>query len=91
MRELKVYTGNAVKGRNERKYKGWSDKGKKFLVEMTQDIKDDVSTGRHGQWEKIYRRICNVVKESKEKENENSGRMQGNQYVVDYNVMYEEV
>ena len=28
-----------VSGRNERKYKGWSDKGKKFLVETTSLVK----------------------------------------------------
>lgn len=88
MRELKVYTGSAVRSGSERRYKGWSDEGKKFLFEMTGQIKDDVALGSHAQWEKMYRRICEVIKQSEERENHTG---ESERYVVDCGVMYEEV
>ena len=89
MAELKAYTGKAIKSPNNNnlKFKGWSDEGKKFLVKTTQAIKDDVESGLHGEWEKVYRKIgtfvkeCNVTERVAEKE----------RYEVDYDVLYEEV
>ncbi len=31
-------------------------------MKMTNDIKKDVDSGVHGKWEKMYRKITNVIK-----------------------------
>jgi hypothetical protein len=53
MRDLKMYTGSSAKDSNQEseKFKGWLDKGKEFMVTMTKEIKEDVESGLHGQWE----------------------------------------
>jgi hypothetical protein len=86
MRDLKVYTGNAAKN-TTRRYKGWSDEGKKFLCEMAVKIKKDVESGSHAQWEKIYRSIYEVVRLSQISEEDEIVQP----YQIDCNIMYEEV
>ena len=40
------------------------------MVTMTKAIKNDVDSGQHGDWEKMYRKICDAVKMSDEEEYE---------------------
>jgi hypothetical protein len=63
MMDLKMYTGKD-------KFKGWSKEGKAFIVKMTSDIKEDVDSGVHNKWEKMYRKINELVKKSNEQEQE---------------------
>jgi uncharacterized FlaG/YvyC family protein len=66
MMELKKYTGSASKKtkRDSDKFKGWSKEGKAFMVKMTKVIKDDVESGAHGKWEKLYKKICDAINKS---------------------------
>ena len=88
MRDLKVYTGMNVKTTNKQKFKGWSNEGKEFMVEMKK-IKEDVWSGIHEKWEKTYRKICKIMKESMEKENARDSMNET--YEVDYDELYVEV
>jgi hypothetical protein len=63
MMDLKMYTGKD-------KFKGWPKEGKAFIVKMTSDIKEDVDSGVHNKWEKMYRKINELVKKSDEQEQE---------------------
>jgi len=86
MMGLKMYTGSGAKKsrRDSDKFKGWSDEGKAFVVKMTNDIKEDVDSGVHDEWEKMYRKITEVVKTSDEQEQEGeSSRIE-----VDYGALY---
>jgi hypothetical protein len=47
--------------RDSDKFKGWSDEGKAFMVKMMKAIKDDVESGAHGKWEKLYKKICESI------------------------------
>jgi hypothetical protein len=49
-------------------------------------IKDDVKSGQHGEWEKMYKKICTTVKTSDEEENEGDGDND-----EDYSILYCEV
>jgi len=85
MMDLKMYTGLGAKKsrRDNDKFKGWSDEGKRFVLKMTKEIKEDVDSGVHGEWEKMYRKINELVKTSDEQEEEvESGE------VVDYGGLY---
>jgi hypothetical protein len=64
--ELKKYTRSASKKikRYSDKFKGWSDKGKAFMMKMTKAIKDDVESGAHGKWEKLCKQICEAMNKS---------------------------
>jgi hypothetical protein len=66
MMELKKYTGSASKKTkwDSYKFKGWSEEGKAFMVKMTKAIKDDVESGAHGKWEKLYKKICDAINKS---------------------------
>jgi hypothetical protein len=88
MRDLKMYTGSGTKDSNQEseKFKGWLDKGKEFMVTMTKEIKEDIESGLHGQWEKMYRKICKAVKQFNHPEQESPQN-----YEVDYNILYCEV
>lgn len=86
MMNLKMYTGGDAATKRKRgsdTFKGWSEEGKKFMVKMAQDIKADVESGAHGEWEKMYKKICNAVKDSEEQEVTVTE--------ADYVVLYEEV
>jgi hypothetical protein len=43
--------------RDSDKFKGWSKEGKAFMVKMMKAIKDDVESGTHGKWEKLYKKM----------------------------------
>ena len=67
LKELKVYTGtneddeeNAGR-RKKRKTKGWSDDGKRFLVNMTKAIRDELKDNSHKAWEEMYATMCKHV------------------------------
>lgn len=87
MRELKIYTGSGAKKsrRDSDKFKGWSEEGKMFMVKMTKAIKDDVESGVHGEWEKMYRKISAAVYTSDDPEEESESAE------VDYSVLMCEV
>jgi uncharacterized protein YktA (UPF0223 family) len=72
MMGLKMYTGSGTKKsrRDSDKFKGWSEEGKAFVVKMMNDIKKDVDSGVHGEWEKMYRKFTKVIKVSNEQEQE---------------------
>jgi hypothetical protein len=57
MMELKKYTGSASKKTkwDSNKFKGWSEERMAFMVKMMKAIKDDVESGAHGKWEKLYK------------------------------------
>jgi len=88
MKELKLYTGNDAKKskRESDKFKGWSEEARKFMVKLTKGIKENVESGAHREWEKVYKKICTVVKQSDEQEEESVGDAE-----VDYSVLYCEV
>jgi hypothetical protein len=66
MMEQKKYTGSASKKtkRNSDKFKGWSKEEQVFMVKMSKAIKDDVESGAHGKWEKLYKKICDTINKS---------------------------
>jgi uracil DNA glycosylase len=66
MMELKTYTGSASKKTkwDSNKFQGWSKEGKAFMVKMTKVIKDDVESGAHVKWEKLYKKICDAINKS---------------------------
>ncbi len=66
MMELKKYTGSASKRtkKDSKKFKGWSDEGKAFMVKMMKAIKDDVESEAHGKWDKLYKKICEAMNKS---------------------------
>lgn len=92
MRELKVYTGKALKVPNsddsKTKCKGYSHKANKFMFEMSELIKEDVKTGNHRQFEQLYKKMIEVHRESENKENTAESR---ERYQVDCNTIYQEV
>ena len=53
---------------------------------MTKEIKEDIESGLHGQWEKMYWKICKAVKQFDHPEQESPQN-----YEVDYNILYCEV
>jgi hypothetical protein len=89
MMELKKYTGSASKQtkRDIDKFKGWSDEGKAFMVKMTKAIKDDVESGAHGKWEKLYKKICEAMNKSDQIDQGSSS----SDDEMDYSILYAEV
>ena len=57
----------------QRKLKGWSEEGKAFMVKMTKDIKSDINSGAHGEWEKMCKKVCAAAKAPDEQEQEVGG------------------
>jgi hypothetical protein len=73
MMGLKMYTGSGTKKSSRdtsNKFKDWSEVGKVCIVKMTNDIKKDVDSGVHCKWEKMYRKITEVMKATNEQEQE---------------------
>jgi hypothetical protein len=89
MMELKKYTGSAIQKtkKDSDKFKGWSDEGKAFMVKMMTAIKDDVELGAHGKWEKLYKKICEVMNKSDQIDQGSSS----SDDEMDYSVLYAEV
>jgi uracil DNA glycosylase len=89
MMELKKYTGSAPKKTkwDSDKFKGWSKEGKVFMVQMTKVIKDDVESGVHVKWEKLYKKICDAINKSDQIDQGSSSSYDE----MDYSVMYSKV
>ena len=88
MRDLKMYTGARCPKKSKKDsdiFKGWSEEGKSFVVNMTTKIKDDVESGLHGEWEILYRQISKAVRVSDEGDDDGSAEE------LDYDVLYFEV
>jgi hypothetical protein len=87
--ELKKYTRSASKKikKDSDKFKGWSNEGKAFLVKMTKAIRDDVESGAHGKWEKLYKKICDDINKSDQIDQGSSS----SDNKMDYSVLYAEV
>jgi hypothetical protein len=49
---------------NSNKFKGWLEEGKAFMVKMIKAIKDDVESGAHENWEKVYKKTCDAINKS---------------------------
>jgi hypothetical protein len=63
MMELKKCTGSGSKKTkwDSDKFKGWYEEGKAFMVKMTKAIKDNVESGAHLKWEKLYKKLYNAL------------------------------
>jgi hypothetical protein len=87
--QLKKYTGSASKKtkRDSDKFKGWSKEGKAFMVKMSKAIKDDVESGAHGEWEKLYKKICDAINKSDQIDQGSSS----SDDKMDYGVLYAKV
>jgi hypothetical protein len=89
MMKLKTYTGTSASKKTKwdsNKFKGWTKEGKVFMV-MTKVIKDDVESGAHGNWEKLYKKICDAINKS-DKIDQGSSSSDDQ---MDYSVLYAEV
>jgi hypothetical protein len=89
MMEPKKYTGSASKKTkwDSDKFKGLSQEENMFMVKMTKVIKDDVESGAHGKWEKLYKKICNAINKSDQIDQGSSS----SDDEMDYSVLYAEV
>jgi hypothetical protein len=89
MMELKKYTGSASKKtkQDSDKFKGWSKEGKAFTVKMTKAIKDDLESGAHRKWEKLYKKIFDAINKSDQIDQGSSS----SDDEMDYSVLYAEV
>jgi hypothetical protein len=87
---LKKFTkDNGKKSKKgDRKYKGWLECGKKFVLETVKAIKEEEDNGMQLKWEETYRQLLDVVKgaEVSEVDEDDSEVVK-----VDYSVLYEEV
>jgi hypothetical protein len=88
-KSLKKFTkDNSKKSKNgDRKYKGWSEGGKKFVLE-TVVIKEKEDNGMRLKWEETYRQLLDVMKgaEASKVDEEDNDIVE-----VDYSMLYEEV
>ena len=83
MKDLKAFTRSARQ--EERKFKGWSGEGSKFLCETQEAIKKDIQSKRQETWERCYRTLC-ALKD----EDDNTGQEEKkSQYKIDTDKMYE--
>jgi len=72
------YKPNTVKG--EQQIQGLVGGTRKFMAKMIKDIKEDVESGAHQEWKKVYKKICAMVKMSDEQES--------NKDAEDYSVLH---
>jgi hypothetical protein len=64
MKEMKRFTSIGLTKKRKKasdRLGGWTDEGRKFVVDMTKKIKSDVDSGLHGEWEKIYEELCKAI------------------------------
>jgi hypothetical protein len=73
--------------RDSNKFKGWSEEQNVFMVKMVKAIRDDVESGAHGKWEKLYKKICDAINKSDQIHQGSSS----SDDKMDYSVMYAEV
>jgi hypothetical protein len=57
------------------------------MVKMTKVIKDDVESGAHGKWEKLYKTICDAINKSDQIDQDSSSS--GDE--MDYSEVYAKV
>jgi hypothetical protein len=74
--------------KGDRKYKGWLEGGKKFVLETVKAIKEEEDNGMQLKWEEMYMQLLDVMKgaEASEVDEEDNDIVE-----VDYGMMYEEV
>jgi hypothetical protein len=89
MMDLKKYTGSASKKakKDSDKFKCSSDERTTFMVKMMKAIKDNVESGAHGKWEKLYKKICEVMNKSDQIDQGSST----SDDKIDYSVLHAEV
>lgn len=79
---LKKHAGLPDKG--ERRFRGWSGNGHRAFVELIGKIKNDVSTGEYGHWERLMK-VCHAENVANEQASEVTLR----KYVVDRTFVWE--
>jgi hypothetical protein len=82
----KAFTKKKTRKDSE-KFKGWLEEGKAFMVKMMKAIKDDVESGTHGKWEKVYKEICIAINKSDQIDQGGSS----SDDETDYSVLYAKV
>jgi hypothetical protein len=80
-------TKKSKKGSDE--IKGWTNAGKQYVMEMLKEIKQDEDSGIHKKWDRMYKTLCNTVKDSKEKDEDEAESEQ--YFAVDPSILYGEV
>jgi uracil DNA glycosylase len=74
--------------RDSDQFKGWSKEGKAFMVKMMKAIKDDVESGAHGKWEKLYKKICDAINKSDQIDQGSSSSDDKMDYIITiYNIV----
>jgi hypothetical protein len=58
------------------------------MVKMMKAIKDDVESGAHGKWEKVYKKICGVMNKSDQQDHQG---VLSSDDEMDYSVLYAKV
>ncbi len=66
--------------------KEFTKKKRKSMMELKK-IKDDVESGAHGKWEKLYKKICDAIKISDQIDQGSSS----SDDKMDYSVLYAKV
>jgi hypothetical protein len=59
-------TKKSKKGSDE--IKGWTNAGKQYVMEMLKEIKQDEDSGIRKKWDRMYKTLCNTVKDGKDKD-----------------------
>jgi hypothetical protein len=71
------------------KIKGWNNEGKQYVMEMLKEIKQDKDSGIRKKWDRMYKNLCNTVKDGKDKDEHEVESEQ--HFEVDPSVLYGEV
>ena len=71
------------------KIKGWTNAGKQYVMEMLKEIKQDEDSGICKKWDRMYKTLCNTVKDGKDKDKDEAESEQ--HFEVDPSVLYGEV
>lgn len=74
MKGLKIYTGPG---------RGGSDTSKKFIFEMTAQVREDCRSGKQKQFEKAYRKLLQIIEIA-----DDERRSSNDRYKVDCDVLY---
>jgi hypothetical protein len=71
------------------KIKGWTNAGKQYVMEILKEIKQDKDSGIRKKWDRMYKTLCNTVKDGKDKDEDKVESEQ--HFKVDPSVLYGEV
>lgn len=86
LRDFTTQTRKSKKG--EDVIKGWSDKGKRYVVEMHEKITQDELSGNRKKWEDAYKKLRKMVQQtSDEREEEDDDEAP----TLDMDVLYSQV